>query len=276
MASITNSSAFSATEDDLVKFSGSATIRKLSAVNYNSWKIKMEMILIRERLWPVVCQRKVRPSDTSSDKPTPAQLEYDDEAERATATLFLCLGDAPLRHVMALRNPVQVWVKLKELYTSVGFFTRFFIWRHLFNARAESHKDMGTLIDNLRLWQIQLKESGGECPEEILCGVLLNALPEIFSAWITVYTQQYREAKTVSFDDLAAQLLNENRRLTERDLNPLGEKFIGGQAYAARDRKGGPTCWYCKRSGHREDRCWEKHPELRPASRAAIAQVVAM
>ena len=177
---------------------------------------------------------------------------------------------------MALRNPVQVWVKLKELYTSVGFFTRFFIWRHLFNARAESHKDMRTLIDNLRLWQIQLKESGGECPEEILCEVLLNALPEIFSAWITVYTQQYREAKTVSFDDLAAQLLNENRRLTERDLNPLREKFLEGQAYAARDKKGGLTCWYCKRSGHREDQCWEKHPELRSASRAAIAQVVTM
>ena len=111
----------------------------------------MEMILIRERLWPVVCQRKVRPSDTSSDKLTPAQLEYDDEAERVTVTLFLCLGDASLRLVMALWNPVQVWAKLKELYTSVDFSTCFFIWRHLFNARAESHKDMRTLIDNLRL-----------------------------------------------------------------------------------------------------------------------------
>ena len=70
----------------------------------------------------------------------------------------------------------------------------------------------------------------------------MNALSEIFSAWITVHTQQYREVKTVSFDDLAAQLPDENRRLTERDLNPLGGKFIEGQAYAARDRKGGSTC----------------------------------
>ena len=46
MASIINSPAFSATEDDLVKISGGATIRKLSADNYNSWKIKMEMILV--------------------------------------------------------------------------------------------------------------------------------------------------------------------------------------------------------------------------------------
>ena len=148
MTSITNSAAFMTTDDDLVKFSGGATIRKLTAVNYDSWKIKMEMILIRERLWPIVCQRKVRPQGSDA-KITQAQSDYNDEAEQATATLFLCLSDAPLRHVMELRDPVKVWAKLKDLYTSVGFSTRFFIWRHLFNARAESHKDLGTLVDNL-------------------------------------------------------------------------------------------------------------------------------
>ena len=106
IASIINSSAFSATEDDLIKFSDSVTIWKLSAVNYNSWEIKIKMILIREWLWPIVYQWKVQPLDTSSDILTSAQLKYNDEAERVTVTLFLYLEDASLHHVMALWNSV--------------------------------------------------------------------------------------------------------------------------------------------------------------------------
>ena len=69
MASITTSAAFT-TDDDLVKFFGESVIRKLTAVNYDSWKIKMETILIRERLWPIVYQQKVRPLRLAIDEET--------------------------------------------------------------------------------------------------------------------------------------------------------------------------------------------------------------
>lgn len=75
----------------------------------------MEMILIRERLWPVICERKVRSEKGTVDKSIKDQLNYDNEAERATATVFLRLSDAPLRRVMTLRGPVIVWAKRKDL-----------------------------------------------------------------------------------------------------------------------------------------------------------------
>ena len=39
----------------------------LTGNNYATWKTKMEMLLIREGLWSIVCQRLLCPTPISSD-----------------------------------------------------------------------------------------------------------------------------------------------------------------------------------------------------------------
>jgi hypothetical protein len=63
----------------------------------------MEMVLVREKLWSVVCERRVKPE--SGPK---AQADYDDDAERATATIFLYLSETAERYVRELRDPVVI------------------------------------------------------------------------------------------------------------------------------------------------------------------------
>jgi hypothetical protein len=71
----------------------------------------MEMVLIREKLWSIVCERRARPD---SDKPKLLEA-YEEDAERAMATIFLHLDDNTERYVRDLRNPVLIWKKLKEV-----------------------------------------------------------------------------------------------------------------------------------------------------------------
>ncbi|KAI9818996.1 MAG: hypothetical protein M1826_001251 [Phylliscum demangeonii] len=78
----------------------SVRIPLLTSSNYDTWKTKMKMLLIREGLWHVV-----RPEGGSDDKPTKAQGEFEDEAERATATIFLSLDDSTERHIRDLETP---------------------------------------------------------------------------------------------------------------------------------------------------------------------------
>ena len=92
----------------------------------------MEMVLIREKLWSIVCKRKLRPEDDDA-----RILEWDEEAERATATIFLCLSEAAEKHVQDLRNPVKIWEKLKDVYEARGFSGRFLLWRNLFNIKPD-------------------------------------------------------------------------------------------------------------------------------------------
>ena len=41
-------------------------VPKLTGTNYATWATKMEMDLIRDDLWPIVCEERPRPANTQS------------------------------------------------------------------------------------------------------------------------------------------------------------------------------------------------------------------
>ena len=106
----------------------SVRIDQLTVYNYNTWKTKMKMLLIQECLWAVVSEKKMRPKvkgkeKKNLDKPTDTQLAFDEEAEQATATIFLYLSDSVSRNVQGICDPVQLWKKLHNLYSQTSFST---------------------------------------------------------------------------------------------------------------------------------------------------------
>jgi hypothetical protein len=72
--------------------------------NYSIWKSKMEMTLIRERLWSIISQRRTKPETGAK-----ALSDFEEDAERATATIFLHLSETAELYVHDLRNPVTVY-----------------------------------------------------------------------------------------------------------------------------------------------------------------------
>ena len=81
--------------DPSVTYVERGKIPKLTPTNHDSWKIKMEMQLIRECHLVIVWCRNHRPFD-SGDTPTSKQSLWDEEAEKATASIFLYLSDEVL------------------------------------------------------------------------------------------------------------------------------------------------------------------------------------
>ena len=80
----------------------------------------MEMVLIREKLWSIVCERRIK-----LDSSTKAQTKYNDNAERAIATIFLYLLETAERYIRDLRDPIIIWAKLKEVFATVRFIARY-------------------------------------------------------------------------------------------------------------------------------------------------------
>jgi hypothetical protein len=114
----------------------------------------MEMVLIREKLWGIVCERRTKPESGAK-----AQADFEEDAESATATIFLYLSETAERYVRDVRDPVALWAKLKEVFFKVGFAVRYNLWKKLFSIEVgyktkECHWAMlsfgGTLIDTAR------------------------------------------------------------------------------------------------------------------------------
>jgi hypothetical protein len=129
-------------------------VPKLTSANDATWKTQMEMLLIRAGLWSIVSQRKLRPTPTtasdsvssssrtcstttgpSSDDNDAAVQKWDEDAEPATAEIFLYLDERFERRVLNIRTPVKLWGKLPTFYKRKGFSARFYLWQKLFTLQ---------------------------------------------------------------------------------------------------------------------------------------------
>ena len=74
---------------------------------------------------------------------------------------------------------------------------------------------------------------------------------------VSFTTQVYRTDKTISFDKLVANIIDESQRMG------LEEQELEWALQATDLAKGKGQCGHCWKIGHRSKNCWTKHPELR-------------
>lgn len=224
------------------------------------------MQLIRERLWPIVCRRKLRPTAGSSGQSeeglTRAQHEFDDEAERATATIFLYLDDTAERLVRDIRDPVELWKRLKDMYSSTGFCTRFTLWRKLFKSHLREHASMYDYVDSIQSTRRQLRDAGFDIPDEIMAAVLLKGLPGCYNDFIASVTEAYELSEAIKYDRLVVQLVEASKR-QEDEKKSDAVVATGGKrsTTAAGPRDTALRCNNCGKQGHKAKVCPAKSRE---------------
>jgi len=86
---------------------------------------------------------------------------------------------------------------------------------------------------------------------------------------VAIISQTIRSTNTdIDLTQLFSQLVDESRRLNAREDT---EMALPSKDQKADDKaKNSPTkpkCSHCQRKGHKEEKCWIKHPELKPAPR---------
>jgi len=110
-------------------------VPKLTGTNYATWATKMKIVLIKDDLWPIVCEERLRPANTQSesasigsgrtrtgttgpvyDTEAATVLKWNGNACKATANIFLCLDEQAERRVNNIRNLVDLWNKPQQIY----------------------------------------------------------------------------------------------------------------------------------------------------------------
>jgi hypothetical protein len=90
--------------------------------------------------------------------------------------------------------------------------------------------------------------------------LLISSLPDVFNTFISSISATFgANSKSLAYDDVVEKLTFESQRL-----NPTS-----GDALFTFPR---PQCTFCSRTGHTEDRCWSKHPDLKAAFHAKKPQ----
>ena len=199
------------------------------------------------------------------------------ESIQTASLIKLLCADGPLLQVQHIDRPYEIWLALKNLYSPKGFSSEFLLCRELFSTTLKNcDNSMGNYLNQVKRLNDQLRAKNITIPDKVIFAWVLNNLSSEYETLITTITQSIRVngSDDLRLDSLFANLIDESKRLTSRNgdsvalyANTKGKKpkntgNIMGNHRITKPK--GPKCPHCKKTGHKIEKCWFAHPELRP------------
>lgn len=225
---------------------GKISITKLNNSNYQIWKYKIELVLIKEQVWDVV-------NEDRPQNPTAAWTRKDDKAR---ALIGLLVEDSEFIHVKKARTSKESWTILKNrhekptLTNKISLLKRICGLKMSENDNIEEH--MNEMIDLVE----QLASLGQELAENLVVAMILRSLPDSYDSLINALETRPEEDLTVVY--VVGKLTDEFKRRSE--LKPIDRKYSETENSILKVSNDGRSfqrnCNYCGKVGHLRAHCF--------------------
>ncbi|KAL3681665.1 hypothetical protein R1sor_024621 [Riccia sorocarpa] len=200
--------------------------------NYTTWKWKIQSILEREGVWHAFVKPPpaVKPSaagstagtsstvtvtggsattSTTASAPktlTDAQLV---QQSKAMSVLKLSLSDDVIPHIIHLEDPRELWIELDKLYNTRTNAKRLATLKRFTSLKMDTSSTVTKFMREVRDLINQLAEYGDKPKEELIAGIIINALPDSFSSMVAYLSA---EKQMPTLQDLNGRLKQEEDR----------------------------------------------------------------
>lgn len=230
------------------------------AVNYALWSFKIEWIFRDELIWHLV-----DPSTGSMTRSASTESEVGDSAATNAATdrgknkkdvsvaedllvlqrqktraMRIMIGtvkDSILPHIMRIKDPRQMWNKLRSLYESKSTNRRLALKSQLYNLRMTEKQSVEEHLRNISTLVAQLANIDAIIPDEDLIDRILMSLPD---SWADFCGQVSTRETPITFIELEALLLQEDgRRSRFKNRSQVEEALIVEGGSNKSNRRGG-------------------------------------
>lgn len=267
---------------------------KLTLHNYFAWRPQLEAFLGSEEALGIVLGTEARPAAAQRV----AQRDYDLRSAKAYTLLFSACSPIVKAQISDIHDPAAIWLRLQQkldtAYTRAG---RSAISLQFDNLRPTEDADIGIFITGLLECQSQLAGTDKAITDETILTKLTNKAPKRFHLVLDIIARQPIEIQTLQY--LMDGLIQYEKELRNRrqkhgvdidDPSPPTKALAatstqakaavfstpkppfrgrGGFRGGFRGRGGAsssssrPTCWYCRKVGHRENDCRKKQFDVR-------------
>src|SRR5579871_2212750 len=175
---------------------------KLTASNYQTWKVMVQMILIEKDLWDIVSRDYAKPADTASQA---EKLDWKRKADKARAIIILSISSSELVYTNNITNPVELWTKLENIYISKTTASKYFLLQNFYTLKYSDSTGIQEHINKLTSIDQQLINLKEVLSELSFIVVLLLSLPESYNNHINILEGQ----QDLSKDLVIRRLINE-------------------------------------------------------------------
>ncbi|XP_064541216.1 uncharacterized protein LOC135430471 isoform X2 [Drosophila montana] len=166
--------------------------------NFETWKIQMQAVLIKNYLWNYVNGMHVRTEANA--------LQWESEDARAKSEIILAMSSSELKHVKNCETSNDMWKELHSIYQSTWPARKAVLLKSLILLKMESGGDMRQHVDKFFDIADKLNAVEQVVKDDLLSTFLLYSIPEEYEPFRIAIELQDNLATP---DDLRMKLLNE-------------------------------------------------------------------
>ncbi|XP_044014006.1 uncharacterized protein LOC122856399 [Aphidius gifuensis] len=160
-------------------------IELLNKENFDTWKMQVEAVLVKNNLWGYVCGEEKEPeidptsetTRTSSEKLIKTWKEND---RKAKSELILCIQPSELRQIKKCTTSNDVWKTLHEIYQSSGPARKATLLKKLILNKMDENQNVREHISEFMSSVDKLLDMDIVINEDMLSVMLLYSLPASF------------------------------------------------------------------------------------------------
>jgi hypothetical protein len=238
-------------------------IEPLGKENYDTWKLQMEAVLVKNEMWGYV--------NGSIEKPNNEENTiWEENDKKARADLILAINPNELRQIKNCVTSNGIWKKLKELYESKGPARKATLLKQLIMSKMNEGETMKNHLNNFFNIIDKLEEMELKIVDDLVTILLLYSIPDSYENFRIAIESRDELPKP---ETLKIKLTEEyEARKSRENQNSPGALLIK-KCYKKED---GPKsskenlrknnfkeafrfkCHYCKKIGHKAENCWSK------------------
>lgn len=249
-------------------------IEPLSKDNYDTWRLQIEALLIKNDAWGYVNGTKVKPQAQAGDTAlqTPEQIAWSQADQKAKSDLILAISPSELQHARGCETSHELWRKLESVYASKGPARKATLLKQLTLQKLSEGGNVREHIMRFFDAVDKLDSMSVNIHKDMLAILLLYSLPSAFENFRCAIESR---DELPDPDLLKVKILEESEaRLQKNDESTTGafmarpkKKFIKKKIESKNDSKPPNVgkfqvrCYTCNKLGHKSPQCQQKGGE---------------
>ena len=230
----------------------------LTDSNYQTWRVQMKMLLMRDNLFGFIDDTEIRPNDADAALPNFIKRE-----QKALANIVLGIDPKLLYIIGDPTKPKEVWDKLQAAFMKPSWANKLRLKKRLCNLRLNAGDSMQTHLKNFTETYSELAMIGEAVAEDEKVIQLLASLPEEYATIVTAFETCDQVPQWVTVTE---KLLHEETKIkgnaenTTRALAHQQQDFKRSTKgfQNSKSSKKNVKCYNCGKTGHIKSQCWQR------------------